>query len=318
MCQAHIGTSEDQRNRWDLPGELVSEGLSVEVLEYRYDDEIANGIIISQTPEADEMVVEGSVIKIIVSMGKEPDVKLMDNLIGEDFNKVVIYLVGQGLQVDPYEEYNDEVPEGKVIKTDPAAGTELKEGQIIKVYYSLGAEPKMVQFPNVVGLNYTTAYNQLNSLDFKNVTYEYADSDKEKDQVIDQPYARGTKVDVTEQIVLIISKGPVETTEATTEPTTAPTTEPTTAPTTEPTTEATTEPIVEVSKTVTIELPMEQEENYMLGLYQNGKAVIEETEVAAGTANLAVTLSGTGVQYYDIYINNNYYKTLKVDFGVNG
>ena len=298
------------------------EGLSIEVLEYRYDDEIANGIIISQTPEADEMVVEGSVIKIIVSMGKEPDVKVMEDLVGEDFNKAVVYLVGQGLQVDPYEEYNDEVPEGEVIKTDPAAGTELKEGQIIKVYYSLGSEPKMVQFPNVVGLNYTTAYNQLYSLDFRNVTYDYADSDEEKDKVIDQPYDRGTKVDVTEQIVLIISKGPVETTEATTEPTTAPTTEPTTAPTTEPTTAPTTapttEPVVEVNKTVTIELPMDQAENYMLGLYQNGKAVIEETEIAAGTANLAVTLSGTGVQYYDIYINNNYYKTLKVDFGVNG
>ena len=135
------------------------EGLSVEVLEYRYDDEVPNGVIISQTPEADEMVVEGSVIKIIVSMGVEPEVKLMEDLVGEDYNKVVVYLVGQGLQVDPYEEYNDEVPEGQVIRTNPAAGVELNEGDIIKVYYSLGAEPKMVQFPNVVGLNYTTAYN---------------------------------------------------------------------------------------------------------------------------------------------------------------
>ena len=56
----------------------------------------------------------------------------------------------------------------------------------------------------------------------------------------------------------------------------------------------------------------------MLGIYQNGRAIIEETEVTVGTAKLAVTLSGTGVQYFDIYINNTYYKTLKVDFGVNG
>ena len=125
-------------------------------------------------------------------------------------------------------------------------------------------------------------------------------------------------MDVTEQIVLTISTGPAETTEATTEPTTAPTTEPTTESTTEPTTEATTEPIPDVTKTVTVELPGDQEENYMLGIYQNGKAVIEETEVEAGTANLAVTLSGSGVQYYDIYINNTYYKTLKVDFGTDG
>ena len=290
------------------------EGFTIEVLEYRYSDTVESGYIISQTPEAKTEVVEGAVIKIIVSLGEEPDVKYMEDVVGQDFNNAAIYLVSQGLQVDPYEEYSDTVEEGKVIRTNPAAGAELKEGEIIKVYYSLGAEPKMVAFPNVVGLNYTTAYNQLLSLEFKNVTYEYAESEEEKDQVIDQPYSRGTKVDVTEQIVLIISKGPAPTTEATTEATT----EPTTAPTTEATTEATTEPVVEVTKTVTIDLPTDHTDNYVLGLFQNGKAVIEEMEVQGGTANLAVALTGTGVQYYDVYINNTYYKTIKVDFGVNG
>ena len=75
---------------------------------------------------------------------------------------------------------------------------------------------------------------------------------------------------------------------------------------------------MEVTKTVTIDLPTDQTENYMLGLFQNGKAVIEEMEVQAGAANLAVALTGTGVQYFDIYINNTYYKTVKVDFGTNG
>ena len=290
------------------------EGITIEVLEYRYDDTVENGYIISQTPEANSEVAEGAVIKIIVSLGEEPEVKLMENLVGQDYNNAVIYLVSQGLQVNPFEEYSPTVEEGKVIRTDPAEGAELEEGAIIKVYYSLGAEPKTVAFPNVVGLNYTTAYNQLLSLEFKNVTYEYAESEEEKDKVIEQPYSRGTKVDVTEQIVLIISKGPAPTTEATTEPTTEPTTEATTEPTTVPTTE----PIVEATKTVNIDLPSDQTENYMLGVFQNGRAVIEEMEVQAGTANLAVALTGRGVQYFDIYINDTYYKTVKVDFGING
>ena len=298
------------------------EGITIEVLEYRYDDTVESGYIISQTPEAGEEVAEGAVVKIIVSLGEEPEVKIMEDLTGQDYNNVVVYLVGQGLQVDPYEEYSPTVEEGKVIRTYPAKGAELQAGDIIKVYYSLGAEPKTVAIPNVVGLNYTTAYNQLLSLDFRNVTYEYAESDEDKDKVIEQPYPRGTQVDVTEQIVLTISMGPAPTTapttEATTEATTAPTTEATTAPTTAPTTEATTEPVVEVTKTVTIDLPTDQTENYMLGLFQNGKAVIEEMEVQAGAANLAVALTGTGVQYFDIYINNTYYKTVKVDFGTNG
>ena len=290
------------------------EGLSIEVLEYRYSDTVENGYIISQTPEAREEVAEGTVVKIIVSLGVEPEVKVMENLIGREFNSVAVYLVSQGLQVDPYEEYSDTVPEGQVIRTYPAEGAQLEEGAIIKVYYSLGAEPKTVAFPNVVGLNYTTAYNQLLSLEFKNVTYEYAESDEDKDEVIEQPYPRGTKVDITEQIVLTISKGPEPTTETTTEATTEATAEATTEATTQPTTEA----IPEVTKTVTIDLPSDRTENYMLGLYQNGRAVSEEMEVQAGTASLAVVLTGSGVQYYDIHINGTYYKTVKVDFGTNG
>ena len=290
------------------------EGVTIQVLEYRYSDTVESGCIISQTPEANEEVAEGTVIKIIVSMGVEPEVKIMEDLTGQNYNDVMIYLVSQGLQVAPVEEYSDTVAEGNVIRTYPAEGAKLEDGAIIKVYYSLGAEPRTVAMPNVVGLNYTTAYNQLLSLEFKNVTYEYAESDEEKDEVIEQPYPRGTQVDITEQIVLIISKGPAPTTEETTEPTTEPTTEATTEPTTVPTTE----PIVQVSKTVTIDLPADRTENYMLGLYQNGRAVVEEMEVQAGTANLAVVLTGSGVQYYDIHINDTYYKTVKVDFGTNG
>ena len=347
------------------------EGLAIEVLEYRYSDTVEEGYIISQTPEANEEVAEGTVIKIIVSLGVEPEVKTMANLVGWDLSSAETYLISQGLQMNPFEEYSETVEEGKVIRTDPAEGAALEEGAIIKVYYSLGAEPKMVVFPNVVGLNYTTAYNQLLSLgfknitykyeeseedqdtvieqpysrgtevdvteeieliiskgpeiktvafpnlvglnytaaynqlislEFKNVTYEYKESDEEKDRVIEQPYSRGTKVDVTEQIVLTISKGPGPTTEPTTEATTVPTTA----------------PVEEVTKTVTIDLPTDRTENYMLGLFQSGKPVIEEMEVQAGTANLALALTGSGVQYFDIYINDTYYKTVKVDFGVNG
>ena len=288
------------------------EGITIEVLEYRYSDTVESGYIISQTPEAGEEVAKGAIVKIIVSLGEEPEVKIMEDVIGWDFDQVQTYLVSQGLQVNPFEEYSETVEEGKVIRTDPAEGTELKEGAIIKVYYSLGAEPKTVAFPNVVGLNYTTAYNQLLSLEFKNVTYEYEESDEEKDKVIAQPYPRGTMVDVTEQIVLTISKGPEPTTEATTEATTEPTTEPTTEATTVPTTA----PVAEV--TVTIDLPTDQAEDYMLGLFQNGKAVIEEMKIQAGTASLALRLTGSGVQYYDVYINGNYYKPVKVDFGING
>ena len=52
----------------------------------------------------------------------------------------------------------------------------------------------------------------------------------------------------------------------------------------------------------------------MLGLYRNGKAVLEETVITAGTTSIDVTLTGAGTIYYDLYIDNSYFKTVKVEF----
>ena len=51
-----------------------------------------------------------------------------------------------------------------------------------------------------------------------------------------------------------------------------------------------------------------------MGLFLNGKAALENMMIAAGTASVDVTLTGAGTMYYDLYINEVYYKTVKVVF----
>ena len=70
----------------------------------------------------------------------------------------------------------------------------------------------------------------------------------------------------------------------------------------------------EVTKTVTVELPADRTEDYNLGLFLNGRAVLENTVISAGTQSIGVTLTGSGTVYYDLYINDAYYKTVKVVF----
>ena len=55
----------------------------------------------------------------------------------------------------------------------------------------------------------------------------------------------------------------------------------------------------------------------MLGFYQNGMQVIEDTIVGTGMTSIDVVLTGSGVQTYDLYINNQFYKSVKVDFNAN-
>ena len=71
------------------------------------------------------------------------------------------------------------------------------------------------------------------------------------------------------------------------------------------------------TKTVSISLPTDRADQYLLGIYQNNMQVVEDTVITPGTTRHSVQLSGYGVQSYDLYINNQFYKTVKVDFEAN-
>ena len=46
----------------------------------------------------------------------------------------------------------------------------------------------------------------------------------------------------------------------------------------------------------------------------SGKPVMEDRTVSADTKSIDVTLTGAGTKHFDLYINNTYYKTIKVEF----
>jgi len=72
--------------------------------------------------------------------------------------------------------------------------------------------------------------------------------------------------------------------------------------------------VVDKTKTVTIALPTDRTEDYVLGLFLNGKSVLEATAITAGTPSIDVTLTGKGTVYYDLYINDAYFRAEKVEF----
>ena len=235
----------------DLLGDMYYSGMTYDDLiikaEHSYNEQYANGIIFEQTPAGNIEVVKGTVIKVSVSMGAEPDVKYMETLRGQKEEDARSFLIGQGMNPLSFAEYNDEYEEGRVIRTDPEAGQPLSDGQTVKIYVSKGPLVKTAKMPLLVGMNLRDALEQLDELGLTNYSFDYVDSDREKDEVIGQSVTKFTEVDITTAIVLTVSKGPEETTRETAEPTTKPT-EPTesTAPseeeTTEPPSEETTEP----------------------------------------------------------------------------
>ncbi|MBQ7801853.1 MAG: Stk1 family PASTA domain-containing Ser/Thr kinase [Oscillospiraceae bacterium] len=343
------------------------QGFEIELYDQRYDEIVEKGKIISQEPAAGEEVVQGTVIKVVVSLGPEPVVKVMENLTRQDYETAVKFLENLDMGLNPLQrqEFHDEIEEGKVIRTEPAVGETLEEGQTIWIYVSSGpaietAEvknvvgkkeetarsilneqgftvietepvfdeedegvvikqsvtagtkldvttkiiltvskgPEKAKMINVVGQQYDAAYENLTDLGFKKVTRKDVESSAEAGEVVEQSVSKGTELALDKEIILSVSKGPA--------PTDAPTQAPTQAP------------ITEVTIRKTFSLPADRTEDYVLSLYQNGMNVYEDTQITAGTTSITVELTGSGTQYYDLYINDEYYKTEKVVFTANG
>ena len=68
-----------------------------------------------------------------------------------------------------------------------------------------------------------------------------------------------------------------------------------------------------VTKQVTFILP-DKSMSYSLNIRLNGNEVIETQTMLAGTASFTVELTGTGTQFYDLYIDGEPYRTEKVVF----
>ena len=311
----------------NLVGEYYSnirdiQGLNITIGDYQHSDTIDKDKVISHTPAYGAKVVQGTKVTVILSLGPEPEVKILDNLTLMDVESAKNYLEGMGMNPLVKYEFSEVVNKGGVIRTDPVSGTELKDGQTVWLICSSGPIIEKAEMPNLVGKSFKEAKEALEKLGFTgDISYVRKESGEPRDEVIEQPYKRGTMVDITEDVVLVISKGPKATEpeekpeeKPTEKPAAPPTEKPVEKPTEAPTEKPTEPPVLDVTKTVTITLPGDRTEDYVLGLFLNGKSVLEATAITAGTPSIDVTLTGAGTVYYDLYINDAYFRSEKVEF----
>ena len=315
-----------------------------------YHDEIEKGRVIRQEPTPGSRVEKGAKITVILSLGRETEIILMEELRGQNIDVALSFLQGQGLNPLPFEEFSDEYAVGQVIRTNPVAGTPLTEGQKVEVYYSSGPMIEKEKMPDVVGLNYSTAMKRLDDLGFENIIVKREDSEEPKDTVIAQSVPKYTEIDTTEEIVLTISKGPGVKKAVVPQVVGLPFKDAVKMLNDYGFTNITEEyvgsdkPEYEVihqsvdqgtemdvntkivlrvskgliTKTVKIELP-KSDSDYELEIRLNGKAVMDPILIAAGTTEVEVELSGVGKQEYQLCWDGQHmpepYDKFEVNFG---
>ena len=294
----------------NLVGEVYTEDLKeiysdfeIRFNDQQYDDTYAKGTIMAQEPAAENgiKVQKGSEIWITISMGEEPEVKVMEYLLGISQGEAESYLKGQGFTPLTWQEHSEFYEAGHVIRTDPVAGTELVEGQTIKLWISKGPEVELERMPDVTGMDEATARKVLNQLGFENVEVRTVESDRPKGIVVKQSEDEGVEIDINTQIILSLSEGPAETT--------APPRETESQP-------EETEP-KEVIMDVTFYLP-HREAPYTLTIFCNGWQVTAARQIEAGVTEIKLEMSGSGTKRYDLYIDDVYYASQDVVFGQYG
>jgi beta-lactam-binding protein with PASTA domain/tRNA A-37 threonylcarbamoyl transferase component Bud32 len=192
---------QDQAAAIDL---LQQAGLDPDCCEKVWSEEFPAGAVMSTEPKGGGEAIRGADIRLVVSQGPER-FSVPTDLVGQPVDDVVAFLQDQrsALQVTTAEEFDNDVDEGRVIRFDPPAGTELRRDEVVTVFVSAGHAP--VDVPDVTGQTPEQAKANLEALGFTVKRGEDGRSaavDKGEVMAVapgpaDGPAAYGSKVTIT-------------------------------------------------------------------------------------------------------------------------
>jgi eukaryotic-like serine/threonine-protein kinase len=106
-------------------------------------------------------VAPHSNVTLRVSAG--PKKVTIPNVVGQSESQAQSTLQGLGLQVIPKTAPNSTLPQGKVARTDPPSGTQVKQGSTVTLFVSGGG----TQVPSVIGDPKATAESILSNAGFQ-------------------------------------------------------------------------------------------------------------------------------------------------------
>ena len=144
--------------------QLEKEGFEVVILDSIYVDSIAKLAVIRQTPEADEIVKAGRTIYLTINRMVPPQVE-MPSLVGFSLKSAELYLQSLQLKLGAIT-YKPDFARNAVFDqlyngVPIAQGVKIPLGSSISLVIGTGLGGEETEMPNLVGLTYQEALNQL-------------------------------------------------------------------------------------------------------------------------------------------------------------
>ena len=183
---------------------LAPLGLRSEVIENRFDEDIAAGKILESNPSGGDKIDAGGSVKLVISKGQERYV--IPVLTGLTPEAALKLLTNQPLKsAGIVEEFNSTIPKGLVISTNPSNGQKVKRDTPVTILVSKGVE--QIALATYVGQSADQAQNELTEAGF-NVESSFAYSETAAaGTVVSQVPSGVVTAAKGSTITLVVSKG---------------------------------------------------------------------------------------------------------------
>ena len=204
----YIGMTQEQAQAVDQ----IASGQIKVTWEQEYNSNYAAGYIYKQSPVSGRNVREGQSVTLTVSLGTQyvtvPD---LTNYVQSDAEQ---QLKDLGVSVLVTQAVDTSVAAGAVIRTDPAAGTQVEAGSTVIVYISRPQVATTTKVPSLIGLTVDDARTLLvqNRLGLGSQTDQY--SDQPAGAIIGQDPQAGSTVKLNDRVNIVVSAGPEPESEA--------------------------------------------------------------------------------------------------------
>lgn len=198
----YIGMTQDEAAATE---QVVSGQISV-TWEQEYNSDYAAGYIYKQSPVSGRTVREGQNVTLTVSLGTQyvtvPD---LTNYVQADAEQ---QLKDLGVSVLVTQAVDTTVASGAVIRTDPAAGSQVAAGSTVVVYISRPQVATTTKVPSLIGMNVDDARTLLvqKKLGLGGQTEQY--SDQPVGTIISQSPGEGASAKLNTRVSVVVSAGP--------------------------------------------------------------------------------------------------------------
>jgi beta-lactam-binding protein with PASTA domain len=169
---------------------------------------VPDGVVIGETPPAGSVVDKGTRVTIAVSTG--PGSSPLPNVVGLTVAQATAKLKGAGFAPTTETQPSPTIASGRVVSTDPPAGTEAQAGSSVTVLVSGG--PAQTSVPDVVGQSRAAAEATLTNAKLTvGAITQQTTSEQSPGTVLEQSPPAGSSLPAGGKVSLTVAQAPTET-----------------------------------------------------------------------------------------------------------